>query len=338
MDKNEFQKALLDWFGQEKRDLPFRKTKNPYHIWISEVMAQQTRIEALLRYYDRFVRQFPDVKALAQADPDALMKAWQGLGYYSRARNLRKAASQCMEFWGGKMPPTKKDLLTLAGVGDYTAGAVASIAYGECCTAIDGNVIRVFSRLNYLKEFSDDPKVRKQIVQWVEEALPSKRCGDFNEALMELGALVCLPKSPKCSSCPVRRFCKGSLHEDVGALPLKKPKKKRTIEKKEIFVLAAWHEGQWWTRLHKRPEEGLLAGLYEFCSQKPASVLKTQELEDAVHVFSHKEWHMQGWLVLTEWQKDFVKWSDLEEKYALPSAFDSFYQQADAWLKGDWNG
>ncbi|MCF0258342.1 MAG: A/G-specific adenine glycosylase [Erysipelotrichaceae bacterium] len=335
MDKTLFQQALLSWFAREKRDLPFRKTKNPYHIWISEVMAQQTRIEALLRYYERFIVQFPDVKSLAAADEDALMKAWQGLGYYSRARNLQKAALQCMKDWDGNLPAAKKDLCALAGIGDYTAGAIASIAYGEKCSAVDGNVIRVFARLDNCREFTDDPKVRKRIVRQVEESLPETDCGDYNQALMELGALVCQPGNPKCSICPVQQFCKGRLQEDVGLLPFKKPKKKRTAEQKEICIQAAWHEGQWWVRIRRRPEKGLLAGLYEFGGRFPQNVIQKYRLEDADHIFTHKEWHMQGWLVMTDWQPEFVKWGDLETVYALPSAFDSFYQEADEILKGD---
>lgn len=327
--KTAFQPALLEWYEKEKRDLPFRRKEDPYAIWISEIMAQQTRIEALLDHYERFIAQFPDIQTLAKADLDAVMKAWQGLGYYSRARNLHKAARQCMEQYDGKLPETKSELKKLAGIGDYTAGAIASIAFHEKVSAIDGNVIRVFARLYCIKQDVTQPKVRKTIEKMVEDSLvEEKYISSYNQALMELGARVCIPGNPRCSICPVAEFCSGIHYKDVGLLPIKKAKKARSIQQKQVVVQCAYYNQEWYIHLCQRDEKGLLAGLYEFDEKFPERVYKQDFLGDYTHIFTHKEWNMKGWLVLTDWNESFLPVHIVQEQYAIPSAFMPFYTKA----------
>lgn len=320
----EFQNDLLEWYHENRRDLPFRRSRDPYQIWISEIMAQQTRIQALLEHFEKFIQLFPDVKTLAEADEDEVLKAWQGLGYYSRARNLQKAARQCVEFYNSALPKTKQELLTLAGVGDYTAGAIASIAYNEKVSAVDGNVIRVFSRLFYITDSVSKASGKQKITNLVEQSLPED-VSSYNQALMELGALVCLPKNPKCDICPIQNYCIGYAKNDVSRLPIKDTKKARRIEHKKIYIPVS-KDGKF-IKLSKRDEKGLLAGLYGFEERKPVKIYKEVRLEDYTHVFSHVEWHMEGYLVYTDPDSSFISLEEAE-KLAVPTAFQSFYQQA----------
>ena len=299
---------LLRWFHSEKRTLPWREEPTPYHVWVSEIMLQQTRVEAVKPYFERFVAALPDVRALARADEDTLMKLWEGLGYYSRARHLQSAARLICSDHGGKIPARFDDLLTLPGIGRYTAGAVASIAFGERRPAVDGNVLRVIMRLlacpaDILKESTK---------RAVEEALIARlpeNAGDFNQALMELGALVCLPRgAARCPSCPLERLCLAKEANLQAELPQKTPPKRRRTEKLTIFLLSK--NGK--IALKKRPSQGLLAGLWGFPAMeghlKKNEAAKTLQalglipaklhaLPAAQHIFSHITWQMVGWHV-----------------------------------------
>lgn len=322
------QEKLLDWYRKNRRELPFRASRNPYSIWISEIMAQQTRIEAMLPYYRRFIERYPDVPSLAAAQDEELMKLWQGLGYYSRARNLKKAALQCMERHNGQLPRTFQDLKALAGIGDYTAGAIASIAYGQRECAIDGNVLRVYSRLIHEEREISSKEAKKAIEQAVRNDLPAEKdMHDWNQALMELGASICLPRNPKCEQCPLLDECQAFQTGDAASLPRKKVRKKREIEEKTFYLCLAWHKGQWYTRLEKQPSTGLLADLYLFCQQPPRQILKQYELRDAKHIFTHREWLMKGFLVLTDYDESMISLQTLEAEKALPSAMRPFYRQ-----------
>lgn len=294
---------LLIWFGDSKRDLPFRHTKDPYAIWISEIMAQQTQIDTLIPYYHRFIESFPDVAALASAPEDAVIKAWEGLGYYSRARNLHKAAKVIMSECGGCFPDNFNSLIQLPGIGPYTGGAIASIAFNERVSAVDGNVLRVISR--YCNSFMDigDGKTKKLITRWVEEILP-EASGDFNEALMELGAVICTPQSPKCLICPVRSGCQSNALGTSNQLPVKKKKQKQVRKKMEVGILN--RNGELF--FVKRPDSGLLSGMWSFpiTETKVGNGLDIEkklkeifpELSKPVfigksrHVFSHIIWEM----------------------------------------------
>ena len=305
---DEIAEPLLRWFHSEKRALPWREEPTPYRVWVSEIMLQQTRVEAVKPYFERFVAALPDVRALARADEDTLMKLWEGLGYYSRARHLQSAARLICSDHGGKIPAHFDDLLALPGIGRYTAGAVASIAFGERRPAVDGNVLRVIMRLlacpaDILKESTK---------RAVEEALIARlpeNAGDFNQALMELGALICLPRgAARCPSCPLERLCLAKEANLQAELPQKTPPKRRRTEKLTIFLLSK--NGK--IALKKRPSQGLLAGLWGFPAMeghlKKNEAAKTLQalglipaklhaLPAAQHIFSHITWQMVGWHV-----------------------------------------
>lgn len=324
-----FQQELLKWYKANARPLIFRQKKDAYSIWVSEIMAQQTRIEAMLEKYEAFVQKFPDISSLARADEDQLHKAWQGLGYYNRVKNMQKCALVCMEEYGGTLPKTKEELKKLPGIGDYTAGAIASIAYDEKVSAIDGNVIRVYSRLYNIEEDVAKPDVRKKISQLVEETLFDP-ISEFNQALMELGALVCIPKSPRCSQCMIQKYCLSYRDGDPSKLPVQTKKTKRKIEHKEFYVLV--HENR--IHLVKRPNKGLLAGLYGFDEHKPKDILASWKLEEYTHVFSHREWNMSGMLCqVKEADASFYSIDQIENEISIPSAFMPFYEQTKRILK-----
>jgi len=270
----EIRRILLGAYDATKRDLPWRGESDPYRVWVSEVMLQQTRVETVIPYYKEWVRQFPDVDALAVAEEEEVLRAWQGLGYYSRARNLHAAAKVVRERHGGQLPETARDLLGLPGVGMYTAGAVASIAFGEVVPAVDGNVRRVFARLFDLADPTPN-RLRELAVTLVDPRRP----GDFNQALMELGALVCTPRSPACGSCPLSARCLALARGTVEDRPERKTKA-RLREVHLVTLVAVAGEGDHLELLlRKRPLEGLLAGMWEF----PGVEAKPQEaVEEAV--------------------------------------------------------
>ena len=337
-------KDLLAWYQQNKRDLPWRRTSEPYRIWLSEIMLQQTRVEAVKPYYARFLETCPDVRSLAELDEERLMKLWEGLGYYSRARNLQRAARTVMTDFGGEIPHTYEELRRLSGVGEYTAGAIASIAFGERVPAIDGNVLRVLARITGSREDIADPKTKSA---WREALLPliPKAAGDFNQALIELGATVCVPNSEaRCGVCPMAPYCRACLEKTTHEIPVKSAKKPRRIEKKTVLVIQDGDR----TALCKRPSKGLLAGLWElpnrqghlsegalvdFIRSVGFEPLRAERIEDSKHIFTHIEWHMIAYKVriapeFDGWQDGegmlLVNNQDLRERYAIPSAFSAY--------------
>lgn len=335
-------KKLLEYYDKHKRDLAWRGEVPAYYTWISEIMLQQTRVEAVKPYFARFIEELPNIEALANCEEEKLMKLWQGLGYYSRARNLKKAACQIMEMYGGELPKEKKELLHLAGIGPYTAGAISSIAYGKKETAVDGNVIRVMSRLFAVEGNVLEGKGRQKIEELTYQELPEDRAGDFNQALMDLGATICIPNGAAlCHLCPLHLECQANLKKEVEKYPEKKKKKERKLERQTILLLS---DGQKFA-LEKRKEKGLLAGLWQFpmlegrlslqevreyLKEKGISYSGIEEYEPAIHIFSHVEWHMVSYIIEVEkWEiqekreENFV-WLSKEEiltEYSVPSAF-----------------
>lgn len=339
--KAQLPEALLVWFDGSKRTLPWRSTPAPYRVWVSEIMLQQTRVEAVKPYFERFMEALPDIPALAACEEDRLLKLWEGLGYYNRVRNMQKAAKLLVENGQCTLPDSYEELCKLPGIGSYTAGAIASIAFGKTAPAVDGNVLRVLSRV-FLEEGDVlSQKVKREMETLVLSMMPGERPGDFNQALMELGAMVCVPNgSPKCEACPLKTFCGAHLQGRTAEFPVKAKKKERRIEKKTIFVLL------WGGKvgLRKREEKGLLAGLYEFpnvsghLSQKAAlgwveqqgfEPLRMEPLEEAKHIFSHVEWHMKAYAVqLAGWPGPtgeagcfFIEPEETREAYPIPAAF-----------------
>lgn len=342
---------LLRWYDANRRILPWRENPLPYYVWVSEIMLQQTRVEAVKPYFDRFIAALPDLPALADAPQEQLLKLWEGLGYYSRARNLQKAARLVMEQFGGRLPADFTALLSLPGIGRYTAGAIASIAYGLPTPAVDGNVLRVAARL--LDSDADilQPNVKRAVEQAVERVLPSARPGDFNQAIMELGATVCGPGgAPKCLLCPLRELCAGFLSGRAEKLPVRAAKKPRRIQERTVFLLL--YKGR--IGLLRRPEKGLLAGLWELPSCEgflsPGQVREQlvawglcggspSPLPAAKHIFSHVEWRMQGLLVpVTSAQDTPFTWASYDElrgRYPLPSAFAAYRQELQLLFEGE---
>ena len=340
---NEIVQPLISWYRQNKRILPWRDQKNAYYTWVSEIMLQQTRVEAVKPYFLRFIGELPDVKALAECPEEKLMKLWEGLGYYNRVRNMQSAAQVVVAEYGGVLPASYDELLALKGIGSYTAGAIASIAYDIPVPAVDGNVLRVFSRITEDRQDIMKQSVRSQVEEKLLGIMPKDAPGDFNQALMELGAVVCVPNGPaRCMECPVAALCKAYHHGTVDELPVKAPKKKRTIENKTVLVI---QDGEC-TAIRKRPQEGLLAGLYELPNveghlsmdealQKVKEMnlepLHIEVLPEAKHVFSHIEWRMIGYRIHVsslEERKEapfiFTEKKQSEKQYAIPSAFRAY--------------
>lgn len=332
---------LLEWYQLGHRDLPWRNSPTFYHVWLSEIMLQQTRVEAVKGYYGRFLEALPTIHDLATVEENALLKLWEGLGYYNRARNLQKAAIQIeMDFKG--IPPEKyEDLLTLSGIGEYTAGAIASICYGEKVPAIDGNVLRVIARVTNDKSDIMLPATKKKINDLLTPILPDE-VGDFNQALMELGAMICLPNGePKCDSCPLQHLCQAYKNKTTSVIPVKTKKKKRKIVKKTILLCICYDK----VAIQKRPNNGLLSGMWEFpnieeystraeilewCKKHHMEPIRLIELDNAKHIFTHLEWHMKGYAVMVpEINSDFtwVTWNYLNDEFAVPTAFKK-YQDA----------
>lgn len=331
---------LLQWFKESARVLPWRKNPTAYNVWVSEIMLQQTRVEAVKPYYDRFMKLFPTVEALAKADDEVLLKAWEGLGYYNRVRNLKKAAIEICEKYDGMLPDSYEKIIDLSGIGSYTAGAILSIAYNQKVPAVDGNVLRVLARIR--GDYRDilDVKVKKEIEEDVKSFMPIEASA-FNQAMMELGAMVCVPNgAPKCEECPVLEFCYAKKQECSSELPVKKPKKKRVIEEKTVLIIQDGSK----TVFKKRANEGLLAGMYEFpmlegvkskeevlkhLKNEGFHMLHIKKAPDGKHIFSHKEWHMSGYVIKVDELEPFegkneylfVETKEAEQKYPLPSAF-----------------
>ena len=331
---------LLHWFWANHRVLPFRSDPTPYHVWVSEIMLQQTRVAAAVPYYERFVQELPDIPALAACEEERLLKLWEGLGYYSRVRNLQKAARIVCEQYGGQLPGDLAALKKLPGIGDYTAGAIASIGFGIPAPAVDGNVLRVFARLYNDEGDIMQPAVKAATTQKVMAQQPAEEPGDFNQALMELGALVCIPGQPDCAACPLQALCLGRQSGNPARLPQKAPKKAR--KKCELTLcLAQDAAGRW--LLQKRGEQGVLAGLWQppvlaeealeekkalAAAQKllPAAVLLKEKPLKAKHIFTHLEWHMTAYVMAAPCTPppEGCVWASpaqLEQEYTLPGAF-----------------
>ena len=332
---------LLPWYESNKRDLPWRADRNPYHIWLSEIMLQQTRVEAVKGYYARFLDALPTIEALACCDDELLHKLWEGLGYYSRVRNLKKAAQAILENHGGVFPGTYEAILALPGIGDYTAGAVCSIAFNQKTPAVDGNVLRVVSRLRDDPSPIDLPQTKKDVRALLEAIYPDT-AGDFTQALMELGATLCGPnRKPRCEECPCREICLGYKRGTADTLPVKSPKKEKRQENRTVFIFHC--DGKY--ALQKRPDQGLLAGLWQFpnisghfdtqeiLSQAEALGLHIRNIHkeiDRKHIFTHIVWNMRGvYLDAAEPAGDF-RWmteKDINTQAALPTAFRLFWEE-----------
>lgn len=339
---------LLKWFEVFARTMPWRSNPEPYWVWVSEIMLQQTRVEAVRAYFDRFIAALPNIESLANIEDEKLMKLWEGLGYYSRARNLKKAAIVCVEQYHGELPRTYEELLKLPGIGSYTAGAIASIAYEQEVPAVDGNVLRVISRLLAWEEDITKQSVKRKmeaaLLELMKRVHPNPRT--FTAALMELGALICIPNgAPCCMECPWKSICLARIQKKVERIPVKKKKIVRKIEERTVFLI---QDGDL-TAIKKRPSTGLLAGLYElpniegFYSEQEVKriweeklklPLTVERLKDGKHIFSHIEWHMQAYRVIIpkileqnkllreqEGELFFVTQEELNTNYALPNAF-----------------
>lgn len=351
-EMDQIPEPLLGWYDKGRRILPWREEPTPYHVWLSEIMLQQTRVEAVKPYYDRFLKALPDIKALAEAEEERLLKLWEGLGYYNRVRNLQKAAKQIMDEYGGKMPEDFEELCKLPGIGSYTAGAISSIAYGKKAPAVDGNVLRVLSRVMTDERNILDAKVKKSVEKELYFVIPDKRPGDFNQAMMELGAMVCLPNGkPKCEECPLRGFCRAYSQGSMTEYPKKAPKRARKTEEKTVLVL----QDEARVALARRGEKGLLAGFYEFpClpgKQTDEQVLeylkklgfvslRIRKIGEAKHIFTHKEWRMTGFLIRTDELANqeaaarkagfiFAEKEEIEKKFPIPSAYAAYAKYLD---------
>ena len=342
-------KALLDWYDAGARVLPWRSDPQPYHVWLSEIMLQQTRVEAATPYFERFLRELPTIADLASAPEEQLLKLWEGLGYYNRVRNLQKAARVVVDQYGGQLPASFDALLSLPGIGRYSAGAIASIAFGIPVPAVDGNVLRVISRVIESDEPISREETRRRMAAALSALLPKERPGDFNQALMELGAMVCLPNgAPRCERCPLNGFCLAHLHGSVDRFPCKEAKKERRREQRTIFVLL--QDGR--VGIRRRPARGLLRGLWELPGEEgfldeaqaqdwlaaqgfsPAGPLRP--LGPAKHIFTHLEWQMQGWVVPVTGAGAlcFVTPEQLAEEYCLPSAFRAYADRIPNLIRG----
>lgn len=353
-----FARELLAWYDTHRRDLPWRKSQDPYHIWVSEIMLQQTRVDTVIPYFHRFIEQFPTIDALAEAPEEEVLKCWEGLGYYSRARNLHAAVKEVKENYGSQVPDQREDILKLKGVGPYTAGAVLSIAYGRPEPAVDGNVMRVLSRFLLITEDIMKVRTRTMMEEQIREMIPALRAGDFNQALMELGALVCTPRAPQCLICPVMSRCQARLEGLEEELPVRT----RAKPPKPVYKLAAFIEGtgdkQGQFLIRKRPETGLLASMWELphydCGQLPfeasathgdwlANKLMVEGIKaehplwtmDAEHTFSHLKWFMKVYrlsgapLTAQSLPHDQYRWIESSEiaEYAFPTVFNKIMSE-----------
>lgn len=334
----------LGWYKKNKRDLPWRKDKNPYHIWVSEIMLQQTRVEAVKGYYERFLHRLPTILDLASCPEDELLKLWEGLGYYNRVRNMQRAAKVMVENYEGGFPKSYEEILSLPGIGSYTAGAISSIAFGLPHPAVDGNVLRILCRV--AEDDSDIKKesVKKAVQNLLSLIIPKDASGDFNQALMEIGACVCVPNGqPLCDSCPWKTLCLTHKHKTYDIYPVKSKPAKRRIEERTVFLIMDGKD----IIIQKRPSKGLLAGLYEFpgaeghlnrkdvvsfAREKGLDPVLIEALPDAKHIFSHVEWRMKGYLVRVADLSDatidpesiLVTKEKIQKEYAIPSAFETY--------------
>ena len=332
---------LLPWYKENARDLPWRENQEPYRVWVSEIMLQQTRVEAVIGYYQRFLEALPDIKTLANAPEAQLLKLWEGLGYYNRVRNLQKAAQVVCEQHHGVFPNTYEEILALPGIGAYTAGAVSSICFGLPRAAVDGNVLRILSRMTASDTPIDLEETKKSFAERLEAVYPKGQCGTFTQALMELGACVCTPKSPSCDLCPVREICRARKQNQITKYPVRLPKREKKLQSLSVFLLEC--DGKF--ALTQRDRKGLLSGLWQLPNTdqvfsdadaallyiqtegiKPQRLLRTL---DRQHIFTHIKWEMRCYHVLCRKESADYTWASLGEirkKYALPTAFRMFFE------------
>ena len=331
---------LLPWYRENRRELPWRQTADPYRIWVSEIMLQHTRVEAVKGYYARFLDRLPDIAALANCDDDELHKLWEGLGYYSRVRNLKKAARVIEERHGGVFPQDHAAVLALPGIGDYTAGAICSIAFSLPTPAVDGNVLRVLARLRAEEEAIDLPQVKKRVREELAAVYPTDCPGEFTQALRELGATVCVPNGePKCDLCPCREICQG--RESWQTLPVKLPKRAKKQEDRTVFILRCGDR----YAIEKRPSRGLLADLWQFpnvaghlraagavawAEERGLHPRNVEKSIDRNHIFTHIRWDLRGWFLEVDSMAGDYTWLTLDEidtQAALPTAFRQFREE-----------
>jgi A/G-specific adenine glycosylase len=335
-EKEEFQHKILDWYKEYRREMPWREDPSPYRIWISEIMLQQTRVDTVIPYFNNFMEKYPTLESLANSDEDELMKYWEGLGYYSRIRNIRETAVNIVTNYNGKIPEKYDELLKLKGIGEYTAGAIASEAFGQKVPAVDGNVFRVFARLTAQEDDLRDLKFQKKLKEAVKTVLPEEQIGDFNQGLIELGALICIPKgSPKCGLCPVKDLCLSNKLNLQDKIPVKSKAKQRTVQEKTVFILQFQDK----FAVRKRDDQNLLAGLFEIPNFEGFYTLDEARLvveemgfvvsdlhmiKDRKVIFTHIEWILQGYYVHVENEIEqyiFDTKENLIQKYTLATAF-----------------
>lgn len=346
---------LLDWFARSARFLPWRQNKDPYPVWLSEIMLQQTQVQTVIPYYQKFLETWPTLAKLAAASEEQVLKQWEGLGYYSRARNLLSAARLVINLHQGQFPSTEKDLLSLPGIGEYTAGAILSIAFGKKMAAVDGNVVRVFSRLTAIPWQPADPDQRREVRRFVENLLPDACPGDWNEAMMDLGATICRPRQPQCPMCPLNEICQARQLGIADQLPMKPAKK--PVPVKKLVVLVFSNQGRF--HVHQRQGKGLLAGLFEFDwfdwgeaaakgDPDPSSIqaelgkrfpkAAIRPLGPYTHAFTHLQWQMDAFLITLASQAPFDGqldvqshdfWATPEQLQSLPfpKALDGYRQK-----------
>ncbi len=336
---------LLEWYRDNARRLPWRDDPTPYHVWVSEIMLQQTRVAAVLDYYRRFLAEAPDVAALAALPEDRLMKLWQGLGYYNRARNLQTAARQIMEKHGGVFPSDYDSIRALKGVGDYTAGAICSIAFGQPVPAVDGNVLRVAARLTGDGGDVTTQAMKGRVTEALRAVIPIQAAGEFTQAVMELGATVCLPNgAPLCERCPAEKFCVARRTGQTDRLPVKAPQKARRVEERTVWLIFRGRR----VALRRRPDRGLLAGLWEYPnelgSEWPAAwdlpLKRVERGGTAKHIFTHIEWRMTAQVAEAASDKlppgwVWADWTEWRDRYAIPNAFDGYRRLVEQRLKGE---
>ena len=338
---------LLNWYDQHKRDLPWRDSGNPYFVWVSEIMLQQTQVETVKPYFARFITALPSIEDLAKADDDLLHKLWEGLGYYSRVRNMKKAAIKIMEDFNGQLPITKKELESLPGIGPYTAGAIASIVFDQAVSAIDGNVLRVYSRLFEIDTPIERVVTKRLVDSYILETIDQDRPGDFNQALMDLGSSICTPLNPKCEACPISFACNAYKSQTMIDYPVRLAKKSVKMNKRTVLIIRKGSQ----VLIKKRAESGLLAGLWEYINldghlskkeilnrldKEGFQVQKITKLANSKHLFSHIHWYMQAYDIeladlasqpvsnyLTV-QASFVDYQKIRRDYAIATAYQEY--------------
>ena len=333
-------RKLIKWYEENKRDLPWRKTTNPYYIWVSEVMLQQTRVEAVQVYYERFIKTLPTIKDLAEIKEDKLLKLWEGLGYYSRVRNMQKTAKVLVSKGYDNLPNSKEALLALPGIGEYTAGAILSIAFQIPTVAIDGNVYRVLGRYYTIEESISKHSTYSIYEKKMKKILSVNNASEFTQSFMDLGSSICTPKNPKCDLCPLQEDCKAKKMHTTQNYPVKEKKKEQKIEERTVYIYLYKDK----VAIQKRKNTGLLASMYEFPNNEELpSIIDienklleenidyqvVEEIGESKHVFSHIIWYMKGYLIVLKEPLNKYIWvtkKELKDKYSLPSAFNYYYQ------------